>query len=65
MNIWSNGSAIQLLKHCGSPNQTLLVQLTFYKNTKNSTSCKPHAILWKIEVYSKSLLTKPCTLEQP
>jgi hypothetical protein len=65
MNIWSNGSAIQLPKHHGSPNQTLLVQLTFFRNTKNSTSCKPHAILCKIEVYSKSLPTKPCTLEQP
>jgi hypothetical protein len=41
------------------------VQLTFFGNTKNSTSCKPHAILWKIEVYSKSPLTKPCTLEWP
>jgi hypothetical protein len=37
----------------------------FFGNTKNSTSCKPHAILWKIEVYSKSPATKPCTLERP
>jgi hypothetical protein len=41
------------------------VQLTFFENTKNFTSCKPHAILWKIKVYSKSPLTKPCTLERP
>jgi hypothetical protein len=54
-----------ITKASGSPNQTLLVQLIFFKNTKNSTSCKPHAILWKIEVYSKSPPTKPCTLEQP
>jgi Chromo (CHRromatin Organisation MOdifier) domain len=33
--------------------------------TKNSTSCKLHAVLWKIQIYSKSLLTKPCTLKQP
>jgi Chromo (CHRromatin Organisation MOdifier) domain len=33
--------------------------------TKNSTSCKPHAVLWEIKVYSKSLLTKLCILEQP
>jgi hypothetical protein len=64
-NIWSNAAAIQLPKHRGSPNQTLLVQLIFFENTKNSISCKPHAILWKIEVYSKSPLTKPCTLERP
>jgi Chromo (CHRromatin Organisation MOdifier) domain len=45
-------------------NLTGLVQLIFFGNTKNSISCKPHAILWEIEVYSKSLPTKPCTLEQ-
>jgi hypothetical protein len=41
------------------------VQLTFFKNTKNFTSCKLHAALWKIKVYSKSPPTKPCTLEWP
>jgi hypothetical protein len=39
--------------------------VTFFGNTKNSTSYKPHAILWKIEIYSKSPPTKPCTLERP
>jgi hypothetical protein len=41
------------------------VQWTFFKNTKNSITFRPHAVLWKIKIHSKSLPTKPYTLEQP
>jgi hypothetical protein len=59
MNIWSNGPVIQLPRHCGNRSQTLPVQQKFFKNIKNVTNSRQHAVLWEVKIYSKSPPTNP------